>query len=243
MKIRSLLFMAFVLAIFTGNAQQESAVSLSQDMLTSLKMNQPVDEYEKSLENIPFQALVDELNTDHKKFAFWINVYITYGQKLISSTENAECDNKCKKQKVINIAGRMFSLNDILYRILLHSKCTVTGGKKPHSPKWEKMLRVGYPDGRVLLAIDSDSDIAAEITYYEPENLDNQLNIVSLLFIKKFVYYNADTDEVYIPKWIKNFKREFGKTPGIYAGLRKAEIIKEGDEPKIIYSDKIATLK
>lgn len=243
MKFKSLLLFALMMVSMTINAQEKSAISLSQDLLMGIKVVPPMNDFDQSLETIPYQTLVDELNTDAKKQAFWINIYIAYSQQLISKSENGDCDKKCKKQKVINVAGKMLSLNDILYRILLHSKCTVSGKQKMHAPKWEQELRVGFPDGRILLAIDGDSDIANEVTYYEPEKIDKQLNAVSLIFIKKYVYYNADTDEVYIPKWIKHFKREFGKSAGIYVGLRKAEIIKEGDEPKIVYSDKIAALK
>ena len=239
--ITTALFIAF--GFLKVTAQEHKAIDLSQDMLASFKMNQPITEYEKGLENIPFQALVDELNTDAKKQAFWLNIYITYSQKILSSTENGECDTKCKKQKTIAIAGRMFSLTDILYLILLHSKCPVSGMQKMHAPKWEQQLRVGYHDGRVILAIDSDTDIANEFTYFEPEKINHQLDVVSLMFVEKYVYYNKDTNEVFIPKWLKHFKREFGKKSGIYAGLRTAEVIPADAEPKIIYSDKIASFK
>lgn len=234
----------FILFGFLNNPlTAQKAMDLSQDVLTSFKMNQPIAEFETELENIPFQILVDELDTDSKKQAFWLNIYVTYSQKRILSTEKGKCDKKCKKQKTIAIAGRMFSLTDILYLILLHSKCPVSGMQKLHSPKWEQQLRVGYPDGRVILALDSDSDIANEFTYFEPEKINHQLNVLSLMFIKKNVYYNKETNEVFIPKWLKHFKREFGKKQGIYAGLRTSELISKDAEPKIIYSDNIPTFK
>jgi len=239
--ITTALFLVF--GLISSTTQAQKAIDLSQDMLASFKMNQPISEYEKELENIPFEALVKELSTDQKKQAFWLNVYVVYSQKLISSTENNQCDHKCKKQKIVNIAGRMFSLNDMLYLIMLHSKCTFSKKQKMHAAKWEKQLRCAYHDGRVLLAIDSDSDIANEFTYFEPDSIDHQLNVLSLMFINKYVYYNKDTNEVFIPKWLKHFKRELGKKSGIYTGLEQAEVIPKGSKPKIVYSDKIATLK
>lgn len=240
----SILFVAInVFAITPINAQEHSAISLSQDMLASYKMNQPIADFEKEIADFPFDKLVKELNSDLKKQAFWVNVYVTYSQKMMNEIEGGECDKKCKKAKVITVAGRAFSLNDILYKVLLKSKCPFSGMQKLHAPKWEKSLRVAYPDGRVLLAIYGDKDLADAITYYEPENMDNQLNEVSMLFLNKYVFYDIDKNEIYLPKWIKNFKREFGKTAGIYGGLRRSGIIPEVAEPKIIYTDNMPVLK
>jgi hypothetical protein len=242
MKLKILLVLIVGLISFSAFSQHNSAMSLSQDMLMSYKMNQPITDYENELAGMPFQSLVDELNSDLKKQAFWVNIYITYSQKLFAETE--VCDKKCKRKKVVTIANKVFSLNDILYKILLHSKCAATGGKKPIAPKWEKSLRVSYPDGRVLFAIDSHPKITEAITYYESEKMDQQLNDISTIFLQAFIFYDSNKNEVFIPEWLKHFKREFGKSAGIIAGLKKAEIIPAGAAtPKIIYSDKIATLK
>lgn len=243
MKLKQLLILCLVCVTISVSGQKQSAAELSQDMMTSFKMSFPVTEYETQLSEIPFQSLVDELNTDAKKQAFWLNVYIVYSQKLISENEPNGCDKSCKKKKIINIAGKMFSLNDILYGILLNSKSTNTRGKKVFVPAAEKELRASFPDGRILLAIDSASTIVNEVTYYEAENLNEQLNAVSWNFLVKYVDYNADRNEVTVPKWIKNFKREFGKKQGMYSGLVRAGVIPENTAPKIVYSDKIATLK
>jgi len=230
-----------VILLVSFSVHSQNAISVSQDMLTSIKMNQSIEDFEKELAHIPFQKLVDELNTDQKKQAFWINVYITYSQKLLA--EYGECDKPCKRKKTITVANRVFSINDILYKILLHSKSPITRGKRIMSPKWEKALRVNYPDGRILLAIEGNQKIADAVTYYEPEKIDAQLNEVAMLFLKAQVYYNVDKNEVYLPKWIKHFKREFGKKTGIIRGLKRASVVPEDQEPKIIFSDKIAELK
>lgn len=239
--IRHIIATLTLVLLVSVSVYAQNAISLSQDMLTSIKMNQSITDFEKELANIPFQKLTEELNTDQKKQAFWINVYIAYSQKLLS--EYGECDKPCKRKKTITVANRVFSLNDILYRILLHSKSTITRGKRIISPKWEKALRVNYPDGRILLAIEGNQKIADAVTYYEPENIDDQLNEIAMLFLKAQVYYNVDKNEVYLPKWIKHFKREFGKTAGIIRGLKRASVVPEDQEPKIVFSDKIAELK
>ncbi|MGB0805368.1 MAG: DUF547 domain-containing protein [Salibacteraceae bacterium] len=223
-------------------AQNNSAIAISQDMMTSLKMNQPIGDLESELALISFASLTSELNSDLKKQAFWANVYIVYSQKLLQ--EYGECEKSCRNKKVITIGNRVFSLNDILYKILLHSKDKITGGKRLIVPKWEKQLRVGYPDGRVLLAIDSHEKIVNAVTYYEPASMDTTLSEVALVFINAFIYYDVDKNEVYLPLWLKKFKREFGHKSGIITGLKNAEIIPENStNTQIIYSDKIATLK
>lgn len=242
MKTKSTLLILFIAISNSFFGQTVDIIAISQDMMSSIKMNQPIAEYEKELSVISFEELNNSLNSDLKKQAFWVNVYIVYSQKLIA--ENGTCEKSCKKRKLISVGNRMFSLNDILYKILLHSKCTVTGGKKPHAPKWEKTLRVSFPDGRVLLAIDSHEKIMNAVTYFEPSKMDDQLNEVGAIFLNSFVYYAKDKNEVFIPKWLKHFKREFGKKPGMISGLKRAGVIPADQENvKIIFSDKIATLK
>lgn len=242
MKLKTFILSALLLLSTSFYAQNTDIISISQDMMTSIKMNQPIAEYEKQLAEISFEALNTTLNSDLKKQAFWVNIYIVYSQKLIA--ENGNCEKKCKKNKVITVGNRVFSLNDILYKILLHSKCTITGGKKMHSPKWEKELRVAYPDGRILLAIDSHEKITNAITYFEPKNMDTQLNDVGRIFLNSFVFYDKDKNEVFIPEWLKHFKREFGKKSGMITGLKKAGVIPENaTDVTIVFSNKIATLK
>ncbi len=223
-------------------AISQQAISISQDLLLSFKMNQPTQEYEQQLAAITFEELNNQLNSDLKKQAFWVNIYITYSQKLIQ--DNPDCGSKCKNKKHITIANRVFSLNDILYKILLESKSKVTGLQKIIVPKWEKALRVNYPDGRVLLAMDSHEKISDALSYYEPEKMDAQLDEVSILFLNTFIHYDLDRNEVFIPSWIKHFKREFGYKEGMISGLKRAEVIgNDMKDTKIIYSDKIASFK
>lgn len=228
----------FSLVYLTGYSQ--NAIAISQDMLASIKMNQPLEEFEKELAEMPYDSLVAELNTDGKRQTFWLNVYITYSQQALATGE--QCDKKCKKAKSITVAQRTLSLNHILYSILLHSKCPITGGKKLFSPAWEKDLRVGFPDGRVLFAITGDDEIANFITYFEVAKVDAHLNEISKIYVSKHVKYMASSNVLYLPKWTRNFKREFGGKSGIYAGLRNANFIPADAEPKIIYSDDIDSL-
>lgn len=240
--MKNRIILSLLLSVTTLMASAQSAIELSQDLMTSLKMSQDLSELETELSKVPYDQLITELNSDLKKQAFWTNVYVVYTQKLLQ--ENGECEKSCRNKKVITVGNRVFSLNDILYKILLHSKSKMTGGKRILAPKWEKELRVNYPDGRILLAIDSHEEIANAVTYYEPENMDTQLNEVAMIFLKAFVYFDLDKNEVYLPDWLKRFRREFGKDAGLIAGLKRAEVIPEDlADTQIIYSDKIAALK
>ena len=235
-------FFLFAIVAFNTQAQDVNVINVSQDMMTSFKMNQPMDDLETQLANVSFETLTSQLNSDLRKQAFWANVYIIYSQKLLA--EYGECEKGCRNQKVITVANRVFSLNDILYKILLHSKSKITGGKRIFASKWEKTLRISYPDGRVLLAIDSHEAIANAVTYYEPENMDAQLNETGFLFLNTFVVYDLDKNTVYLPEWMKRFKREFGSKSGAIAGLKRAGLVpEEMKDTKIEYSNNLVTSK
>jgi hypothetical protein len=236
----------FVLACatsFLSFSQEPNAIDLSQDLLLSYKMNMPTSDTEKALGIYKYSQLVKDLDTDAKKQAFWMNMYIAYSQKMLNSSENGDCTRKCRKQKFVQIGSRVFSLNDVLYRFLLHSKCPATGMKRLFVPDYEKELRVSFPDGRVVLGIDSDPEITALFSYYEPEKVDQQLNEVSKVYIKKYVSYDATANVVYIPKWVRNFKRDFHHKAGMISGLKIAKVIPEDANPKIKFTDTIPTTK
>lgn len=229
-----------VLFSVLGSAQKNSFLDLSYDLLTSKSMNQPYAEEEKQLAQLPFDSLVSQLDTDQKKKAFWMNIYRAYSQKIMAEQKLQECDKACKKAKSITIGQRVFSLNQILYGILLHSKSKVYQGTKLVAPKWEKSLRVSHPDGRILLALYSDPELQDLHTYFDANQLSEQLNTSSTLFLKKYVYYKVDANVVYLPKWLKYFKRDFGKTSGIIGGLKLAGVVDEGMKPKLVFDDKLA---
>ena len=242
MKKIALLYLLISGSLLTYS-QDTNIVDLSQDLLLGIKMNTPTKTTEQSIGVYKFTKLIDQLDTDAKKQAFWMNMYIAYSQKMLHSAENGDCNNKCRKQKFVPVGSRLYSLNDILYRFLLHSKCTVTGSKKLIVPDWEKQLRVSYPDGRILLGIYTDSEITSLVSYYEPENVDQQLKDVSLVYIKKYVKYDSTANVVYIPKWVKNFKREFQGKTGIISGLKLAEIIPQDANPTLKFTDEIPEIK
>ena len=221
----------------TSIAQETGAISISQDMMTSFKMNMDLSDLKVQLAEIPFEKLVSELDNDAKKQAFWTNIYVIYSQQLIAET--GTCNKKCKNKKVITVANRIYSLNNILYNILLSSKSKITRIKNPFPSKWERLLRVKEVDGRVLLAIDSHESIANAVTYYEHKKMDPQLNKVATIYFTSFASYDSIKNEIYLPTWLKNFKREFGKKSGIITTLKNLNIVPSNvAEAKVIYIDK-----
>lgn len=239
-KIKLLLTSTLVLISFVLFAQNNNAIALSQDLVMGFKMNQNVVDFERDLAQIPFDSLVQQLDTDVKRKTFWLNIYIAYSQKQMG--EATECDRKCKKLKSITVANRVYSLNDIMYKLLLHSKGKITP-KRIFIPNWEKALRVSYPDGRVILASNGDQEISELHTYYEVSSMNDQLAESAVLFLKKNVYYNADKNVVFLPKWLKHFKRDFGKEAGIIRGLKMAEIIPEDAQTSVVFTDNMASFE
>lgn len=225
---------------FSIHAQSVNVIELSQDLVTGFKMNQGVADFERELAQIPFDTLVSQLGTDVKRKTFWLNIYIAYSQKQMG--DNTECDKKCKKLKGITVANRVFSLNDILYKILLHSKGKITP-KRIFVPEWEKALRVSYPDGRIILATTGDKEIADMFTYFEVASLNDQLAETAQAYLKKNVYFNVDKNTVFLPKWLKHFRRDFGKEAGMKRGLIMAGVLPEESTAQLVFTDKMATLE
>ena len=89
-------------------------VSVSQQLLYAVRTKDSSDAFIKILAGADKKILQEELSTDAKKKAFWLNIYNAFVQKLL--TENPgkyKNRNSFFSLKQIVIAGKQLSLDDI----------------------------------------------------------------------------------------------------------------------------------
>ena len=131
-------------------------IALSQNLLYNVKMGADTRPQLDSLAIVSPQVLVDELQTEDEKLAFWLNVYNAYIQiKLKENSGQYVKRSQFFSTKSIVIAGQKLSLDAIEHGILRHSKTKLSLG---YFTKWfpntfEKTHRLKAVDYRIHFAL------------------------------------------------------------------------------------------
>ncbi len=121
MKCITLLFLFFGAIHFSAQEQMEI---ISQDLLMSVRYEEPYEPFERQLAEITLVDFNASLSSENQKKAFWLNVYNAFIQikakqhpELISGNRN-----RFFGEKWITVAGKQLSFEDIEHGILRHSQ-------------------------------------------------------------------------------------------------------------------------
>ncbi len=213
-------------------------VNLSQQFIYVAKTGEPVESLIMKLKNLSYDSLKNSLSSDAEKKAFWINLYNGYTQMILKADADKYKErNKFFKAKQIEVAGKMFSLDDIEHGILRHSKIKWSLGylNKLFPGKTEKDLRVDTLDYRIHFALNCGAKSCPPIAFYNPENLDQQLDLATRSYLTGEAEYDAEDNTVKLPALMSWFRRDFGGKKKMKLLLKKIQIIPEGSNPKIAF--------
>ncbi|MEJ7683935.1 MAG: DUF547 domain-containing protein [Segetibacter sp.] len=221
MKPGALAFLLFAFMINISSANITTAenipdinlIEISQQLLLQAKTHEPTDSFVEVMKNIPKKSLSQQLINDNDKKAFWINLYNAYTQIILSRNPD-----KYKKRssffgdKLISIAGKQLSLDDVEHGILRHSKIKWSLG---HLNKWfpsafEKEQRVDTADYRIHFALNCGAKSCPPIAFYKPEQIDRQLDMATKAYLHGEAEYNEAENTVALPAIMGWFRGDFG---------------------------------
>lgn len=211
-------------------------VQLSQEFMYAAKTGDSTISFAEKLAGLAYADLKTGLPSDEEKKAFWINLYNGYTNMILKADPG-----KYKKRstffgsKQINIAGSSFSLDDIEHGILRRSKIKWSLG---HLNKWfpnktERALRVKELDYRLHFALNCGAKSCPPIAFYNPENLNPQLELATASYLKSEVEYDAVSNTVKLPAIMGWFRRDFGGKQKMIALLKEKKIIPQKANPRI----------
>ncbi len=223
--------------IMQKNLKSSNAlVELSQQFIYAAKTGEPTDSLEGAFKNLPYNDLKNNLKSDDEKKAFWINLYNGYTQIILKKDpEKYKSRNRFFKSKQILIGGKLFSLDDIEHGILRRSKIKLSLGylNKIFPGKTEKELRVDQLDYRIHFALNCGAKSCPPIAFYNPENLNPQLDLATKAYLSGEAEYDRDKNIVSLPALMGWFRRDFGGKKKMKQLLKKLSIIPEESNPKI----------
>ena len=211
-------------------------VALSQQFVYAAKTGDSMAVLEEDLKNLSDNALKNSLKSDEEKKAFWINIYNGYTQVLLKKNpDQYKSRNKFFKRKQINIAGKIFSLDDIEHGILRRSKIKWSLGyfNKIFTNKTERELRVDKLDYRIHFTLNCGAKSCPPIAFYNPENLNPQMDIATKAYLMAEANYDKESNKVYLPALMSWFRRDFGGKKKMKVLLKKINLIPADSNPSV----------
>ena len=194
----------------------------------------------KNLAGVSQEALKNELNSENKAKAFWINIYNTFAQYLLMEhPDYYEDRNDFFSDDLITIAGHKLSLDDIEHGIIRRSKNKYSMGYvgKFSVGDFEKRFRLEKTDYRIHFALNCGAKSCPPVALYKANRIDQQLDQSTKAYLKANTKFDAEEGEVLVPKLCSWFRADFGGEDGIIDMLHKYKIIPKDKEPDVDYLD------
>jgi hypothetical protein len=228
----------FICTVVKAQYSQIDYLRMSQDFVYAAKAGGIADAYPDSLYQVDEKTLLQQLDNDDKKKAFFINIYNAYTQIILQKApEKYKNRNAFFKSKQIPIAHHIISLDLLEHGILRRSKVKWSLGyfNKLFVGKFERMFRVSRVDYRIHFTLNCGAKSCPAIAYYRPEQLNEQLNLATNTYLQSEAIYNSEANVLQLPSLMSWFRGDFGGKRNEIKLCRKLNIIPASAKPQIKY--------
>lgn len=195
-------------------AQTKTYADLSRRLVNAIRYDKNVDVMLDSLEKVSPDILAKELDDDNAKKAFWINVYNSYIQVILTKSPDKFEKNRSQffQEPQFIVAGQKLSFEDVEHGIIRRSKARLGLGIFPKwfPGKFERMMRTKKVDARVHFALNCGAKSCPPVAAYDYRRTDEQLRIMSINHLEKHSRYDEEAGVVYVPKLMQWFSGDFG---------------------------------
>lgn len=235
---KGLLIGLCVLAGFSVFGQ--SINRLSEDLLYAVRTEDSIATQRQleKLDQLTLQQLIDSLDTDAEKYAFWMNIYNAFIQiQLGDRAELYDRRSRFFSRPSIDIAGERISFNFIENGILRKSKVLWGLGYIPKvfPGKMEKQLRVEKEDHRIHFGLNCGARSCPPIPYFTVDNLEEELQRAEESFVKNNTEVTEKT--VVVSKIFSWFRGDFGGKKGVKQLLVKYNLVDSVDDYKVVFAE------
>jgi hypothetical protein len=214
---------------------------LSQDFLYAVRAEDDYKVILNQLEAAKESDLIESLNTENKKKAFWLNLYNAFIQikakahpEMIKESRNDFFSNTW-----IKIAGQTMSFDDIEHGMLRNSQWKYGMGyiEAWFTGRFEKALKVNKVDYRIHFALNCAAAGCPPIAFYKAAKLDEQLDVATQGFMELNTVFNRTKNTVEVSKILSWFRGDFGGSSGILKLLKSYQLIDQEAYPKLLFKD------
>lgn len=216
---------------------EETAYALIQAVRTDMPTKKLTDKLVAANEEV----LANELNSDNKKLAFWVNVYNSYINIILSENpEYYEDRGDFFGKEQVHIAGKKLSFDDIEHGIIRNSTMKLSKGYvgNPFPGKYEKMFRVSDRDPRIHFVLNCGAKDCPPVYAYNSMTLDADFNTVASTYLNKVSKYDAAKKEVMTTPLFNWFTGDWGGKDEIRDMLAQYNVIPaNNDDIDVEYLD------
>lgn len=190
-------------------------LKLSEELLYKVKTEETTDSIEAEIEQLSPEKLIKGLNNDNAIKTFWINMYNAWYQILV--VREKKKSPEIFTQKLIPVAGKKFSLDDIEHGILRKYRWKYSKGFLPKffPGKLIKQLAVSKIDYRIHFALNCGAKSCPPIAFYSYNDIDRQLDLAAKSFLSGETEIDDVKKEVRVTKIMDWFIGDFGGKKGI----------------------------
>ena len=216
----------------TVNITDNDYLQASIDLISAQQRGESSDVYANIIESSTQDELEEQLDTDAKKFAFWINVYNGYIQRVLSEhPEFYENRRSFYKKKLIPVGGRVMTFSDIEHGIIRRTQFEYFLGyvMNPFAKRFKKKLRPKKEDFRVHFALNCGAKSCPPVRAYTAENLETQIEDSTQKFLNKFSSYDEASNTVNTTALFSWFRGDFKGKKGTKKILKRYGIIPSTD--------------
>lgn len=197
-------------------SNDKALLVLSQNLVYQVKADGDTKALQTELAKATMSDLVNQLQTDKEKKAFWINIYNAFIQ--ISLKKNPEAYKNRSEffhEKRIDVAGVKLSFSDIEHGILRRSQMEYFLGyvTNPFPGEFEEKMRVNQRDFRIHFALNCGASDCPAIKVYDEDTLNDQLRKSTTNYLKSKSY--IENNELHTTALFNWFRGDFGGNKGI----------------------------
>ena len=230
---RQFLFLQILLLMVTSETNSQmnmnpDYLNLSIELLEGLKENKDVTKILNQIASSTQEELISQLNTDDKKFTFWINIYNGFILSILKDHPEYYNDRqKFFKKPFIKIGGQTLSFSVIEHGIIRRSQWELGLGyfSKWFPPNYEKLFRPNKKNYRVHFALNCGAKSCPPVAILRPETINMQFETLESAYLKKITTYDINSNVVTTTPLCSWFRGDFGGKSGVKKILLNQKLI------------------
>jgi len=172
--------------------------------------------------------------------AFWLNLYNAGTQRLLETRpelyESSLRFVRFFAAPCLTVAGARLSLDDIEQGVLRgRSKYGLGYLPRLLPDTFEMRYRLDEVDPRIHFALNCGAASCPAIRAYDPDRIDDQLDLATRTYLDSIVAYDPDAGTVRVPRVFLWYRGDFGGKRGTVALLRSYDVIPADANPRVRY--------
>lgn len=226
--------------------EEMSYIETSQALLQAIKNEKDTKPYTEKLATVTRENLNNELNTEAKKLAFWVNVYNAQIQLTLSENPDLYKDKDAFfGEERFTIAGKALSFDLVEHGIIRSSTMKISMGYvgKIFTSDFEELFRTKERDPRIHFVLNCGAKDCPPVYIFQPETLNEDFDSISKAYLETHTTYMPNKDKEKKDAIVKTtplmswFRGDFDGKDGVLEMLQNYGLVPQKAEPEVEFKD------